>query len=320
MDSILPIILAIVAAVWGYMHLDPRRGGGRRIGWLHRVLSMMAVDVVFGVLLVFQGYLALRSGHMDFALLLVLATAISGLVWALDRWWLARRRAEIQGDDALEPALVDYSRSFFPLLLIVLVLRSFVAEPFRIPSGSMVPTLLDGDFILVNKYTYGVRLPVLETQVLEVGSPERGDVAVFRYPMDNRQRFIKRVVGLPGDRITYQGIQLYVNGEPVPMERLGVYAGPQAPGAVQFLETLGEVEHRVLHRDDPRLRRLQQDEFLVPDGHYYVMGDNRDSSNDSRAWGLVPQEYLVGRAFMIWMNWERLTVPPRWERIGQRIE
>lgn len=251
---------------------------------------------------------------MDFALILVSATAFTGLVWALDGLLWRRRRAP----DADEPVLVDYSRSFFPLLVLVLVLRSFVAEPFRIPSGSMIPTLLVGDFILVNKHAYGLRLPVLETEIWNTGRPERGDVVVFRYPEDPDTRYIKRVVGLPGDRISYRGIQLFVNGEGVPMVPDGVYAGSRHQGARIYQEEIAGVRHPVL--DLPGRTGPQVDDFVVPEGHYYVMGDNRDSSNDSRRWGPVPEENLVGRAFLVWMNWESPTVAPVWDRIGESID
>ncbi|QEA40124.1 signal peptidase I [Pistricoccus aurantiacus] len=256
---------------------------------------------------------------MDFALLLVLAVAVTGLVWLLDILWLRRVRqarvavadtdAQAGGSEGAlkqrasvkEPWYVDYSRSFFPVLLIVLVLRSFVVEPFQIPSGSMRPTLKIGDFILVNKFTYGLRLPVINTKVVALNEPERGDVMVFRFPQDPAVNFIKRVIGLPGDRIRYQGKQLYVNGEPVPKELLE--ENPEAaPTEFLLRELLDQRTHEIYN--NPRDPGPQMREIEVPAGHYFVMGDNRDHSNDSRYWGFVPEENIVGKAFAVWMHWD----------------
>jgi signal peptidase I len=258
--------------------------------------------------------------RFDFPLILVLATAFTGLVWAIEvLWWQPRRLRAAGGDAAAvkEPVIVEYSRSFFPVILAVLVLRSFIAEPFRIPSASMVPTLLVGDFILVNKYAYGVRLPVADTKVIAVGAPARGDVVVFRYPPDPTQDYIKRVVGLPGDRIEYRAKTLWVNGEQVASTAAGVYTGPDAPGARLAREMLGAAEHAILTMpgyDGPEVV------LTVPAGHYFVMGDNRDNSRDSRSWGFVPEANLVGKAFFIWMSWKSFTSMPAWDRIGNRIE
>jgi signal peptidase I len=202
----------------------------------------------------------------------------------------------------------------------VLVLRSFVAEPFRIPSGSMMPTLLVGDFILVNKFSYGLRLPVLNTKVLELGEPQRGDVVVFRYPEDPSIDYIKRVVGLPGDHIVYQDKQLTINGEPVGQLPQGTYigtgAGAASTGASLRYEQLGDVKHDILVR--PGVRGIEG-EITVPPGHYFMMGDNRDNSKDSRYFGPVPEENLIGKAFMIWMNWDSTAEGVAWDRIGNRI-
>ncbi|EPC03919.1 signal peptidase [Litchfieldella anticariensis FP35 = DSM 16096] len=254
---------------------------------------------------------------MDFSLLLVMAVAVTGLIWLFDAVWLgSARRARVAAVEAetgeqldeksrrrvaREPWLVDYSRSFFPVLLVVLLLRSFLVEPFQIPSGSMRPTLEVGDFILVNKYTYGLRLPVLNTEVVEVGKPQRGDVMVFRFPQEPSVNFIKRVVGLPGDRIRYEGKQLYVNGEPVP-KRLLEEVPREAPNELLLEERLGEVSHQIYN--NPRDPGPQVRELVVPEGHYFMMGDNRDHSNDSRYWGFVPEENIVGKAFAVWMHWD----------------
>jgi signal peptidase I len=279
----------------------------------------------------------------DFALLLVVLTAVTGVVWLIDWLFLARgriRRADsIKAMTALseeerdararttlqEPVPVEYARSFFPVLLVILLFRSFAAEPFKIPSGSMMPTLLVGDFILVNKFAYGLRLPVLNTKILDVGEPKRGDVFVFRYPGYQCQRgdtpirsgnpcnlplapvpkedYIKRVIGLPGDEITYRNKTLFVNGKQVDETDLGVYTGAAEPGhrldgAQVKREDLDGVEHRILEMPQPSL----EGSWTVPAGHYFAMGDNRDNSADSRFWGFVPEQNLVGRAFVIWMN------------------
>jgi signal peptidase I len=238
---------------------------------------------------------------IDVPLFLLLATLASGAIWALDA---ARRGpAERARSGMKTPAAVEYAKAFFPVLAAVLVLRSFVAEPFRIPSASMVPTLEVGDFILVNKYAYGLRLPVIDRKVVELGSPARGDVVVFRYPPDPTQDFIKRVVGLPGDVVEYRDRSIFINGA----------RAPQHDG----LERLGGVEHQL--RLQPWLPD-QPGRWVVPPGQFFVMGDNRDNSRDSRVWGFVPEANLVGRAFVVWMNWRPFASMPRWDRIGKRID
>jgi len=241
--------------------------------------------------------------YFDLELVLVLATLVSSIIVFIDRYWL--RPTRLEKKLSTEPWYVDYSRSFFPVLLVVLILRSFVAEPFRIPSGSMMPTLLHGDFILVSKFAYGVRLPVTHQKILSVGDPERGDVVVFRYPQNPKLDYIKRVVGLPGDRVEYYNKQLTVNGQMLPQQRVGIYVGQgrdaSMNGAVHNVESLATVDHSILvvPQYNPR-----EGSWLVPEGHYFMMGDNRDNSNDSRVWGMVPEANLVGKAFMIWMNWD----------------
>ena len=288
--------------------------------------------------------------HINFPLLLVIAVAVTGLLALLDYIWLAprRRRAvasyqtQVQVTDAgtlqrlnKEPLLVEYGKSFFPVLAVVLILRSFLVEPFQIPSGSMKPTLEVGDFILVNKFAYGIRLPVLETKVIPVGDPQRGDVMVFRYPNDPRINYIKRVVGLPGDRIGYVDKHLYVNGEAVQRELLRTVGDDEVPAGHPlqalaqvdiYLEQLGEETH------EARYKRLSQTpparEWVVPEGHYFMVGDNRDNSNDSRywsapempqeLWGMVPDNYIVGKAFAVWMHWPepKLSNLPSFSRVG----
>lgn len=237
----------------------------------------------------------------DFSFFLVLATFLTGALWGGYLLMLRLQPADAVAPEK-EPVLVEYARSFFPIVLIVLLLRSFLVEPFRIPSGSMMPTLLIGDFILVNKFTYGIRLPVINTKIVEMGEPERGDIVVFRFPKDPTVDYIKRVIGLPGDRIKYVDKQLYVNGQRVKQIPLGIYEGAGQAGEILLSEELDKVTHDILVRQgDPAAR---EGEFVVPEGQYFVMGDNRDNSNDSRFWGSVPEANLVGKAFFIWMSWD----------------
>jgi signal peptidase I len=263
-------------------------------------------------------------GRLDFALIIVVLTALAGLVWALDVLFLrsARVAAAARGEQVKEPAAVEYARSFFPVLLIVLVIRSFLFEPFRIPSASMTPTLLTGDFIFVNKFAYGLRLPVLNTEIVELNEPQRGDVVVFRLPSDPSVNYVKRVVGLPGDVVEYHPAnkRITINGHLVPIEMVGPYK--EEPGTELGWEQLGLHKHRVLLT--PGARPSPGGEYVVPDGHYFMMGDHRDNSQDGR-WrdevGFVPEENLAGRATGVWMNWRRPSEGgPQWDRIGKGIE
>ena len=279
--------------------------------------------------------------NIDFAAVLVVLTGLTGGIWLLDALVWAPRRARVpvveQTGTARPVAVklpwyVDLSKSFFPVILAVLVLRSCVVEPFRIPSESMVPTLLKGDFILVNKFTYGLRLPVLNTKIVSNGQPQRGDVVVFRYPPDPSVAYIKRVVGLPGDRLAYRSGQLSINGQPAALTLLP--GDSVTPNYQQFEEQLGEARHRIQTRADGRWGlvgfwpgiqpRREPDgtvgwEYQVPPGHYFMMGDNRDNSSDSRVWGPLPEENLIGRAFFIWMNWDCITFNGQCSRIGDGI-
>lgn len=263
----------------------------------------------------------------DFAFFLLAGTLLTGLVWLFDSLVLAPRRKhanphEYSGDainsgksSSKEPILVEYSKSFFPVLLIVFLLRGFIVEPFRIPSGSMLPSLFIGDFILVNKFAYGVKMPVFNQVLFDVDKPQRGDVAVFKYPRDPSIDYIKRVVGVPGDHIAYYNKVLYVNGTKVERKRIGEYSGPGEPNpAEEYVANLLGLEHNVLVIPG---RPGLDAEYIVPDGHYFMMGDNRDNSNDSRYWGVVPEKYLVGKAFMIWMHWNGGV---GFERIGKIIK
>jgi signal peptidase I len=255
----------------------------------------------------------------DFSLILVIVTSVSGLIWAVDAWVLQRNRPPpTEEQKSTEPVIVEYARSFFPVLLIVLIVRSFFFEPFRIPSSSMVPTLHVGDFIFVNKYTYGLRLPVTNTKIVEIGMPERGDVIVFKLPADPSTNYIKRLVGLPGDTVTYRNRRLYINGKPIEAEALGRYRGDGQRDALLYNENLGGVEHEILLMPG---RGSLEGTFRVPDDHYFMMGDNRDNSKDSRyrGVGLIPESNVVGKAVRIWMNW---SFPgwPQWSRVGLPIK
>ncbi len=260
--------------------------------------------------------------YTDFSSLLAGATLVSGLIWLVDAVAFKPKRAKVTppGETVAEPKLVEYARSFFPILLIVCVLRSFIAEPFRIPSGSMKPTLLEGDFILVNKFNYGIRLPLLGTKVIKMGEPKRGDILVFRFPKDTSIDFIKRVVGVPGDKIKYENKTLYINGKPMEQESLGQAYDTDLRGlsykVKHFKENLEARPHSIYVHEG---NGPTMEEITVPAGMYFVMGDNRDSSEDSRRWGFVPENLILGKAFFIWMSWDGLSKDIRWQRIGHVI-
>ena len=276
---------------------------------------------------------------MNFALILFLATVGTGLVVLADRLVFAKGRAP----DAPEPWWIEYPKSFFPVLLIVFLLRSFLAEPFKIPSSSMRPTLVVGDFILVNKFTYGIRLPIVEKKIFPIGDPERGDVVVFRYPVNPSQDFIKRVIGVGGDHVVYRDKKLTVNGRPWPQQRNGTYSyleglrfettelatetaqtgsgsrehqmavSPQAPSVyVQNVRPFPGRENCDYNSDGSGFA------CRVPAGQYLVMGDNRDNSDDSRYWGFVPDDHIRGKAFFIWFNWDDIS-SFAFKRIGSGI-
>jgi signal peptidase I len=255
---------------------------------------------------------------LNFALFLLILLLVTGGVWALEAIWLRRARPAA----AKQPWWVEYSISFFPVILIVFLLRSFLVEPFKIPSSSMVPTLLVGDFILVNKYTYGIRLPVANRKLIQIANPERGDVMVFRFPEDPSLDYIKRVVGVPGDRVEYRNKRLAINGTPVPVRQVDDYLSKERMQfSRRFVETMNGLEHEILLDEDAPAAVMPGRSFphagncnynmsglacTVPPGHYFVMGDNRDNSSDSRVWGFVPDDNIVGKAFFIWLNLNEL--------------
>ena len=265
--------------------------------------------------------------NFDFALILVVLTAISGMIWLLDSLFFRQKRRDQRvrqgGDPEHDPVAVEYARSLFPVLFAVLLFRSFLFEPFKIPSGSMIPTLLIGDFIVVNKFSYGLRLPVLNKKLVDLGEPEHGDVVVFRYPVDPAVNFIKRVVGLPGDTIAYRDKVLYLNGEAVATQGGSSYLSSEVkcstprPDAKRYRADMEGHRHDLLLHERMRARNGQ---WVVPEGHYFMMGDNRDRSNDSRAWGFVPEENLVGKAVGIWLNLDVNQGCADFSRIGDGIE
>ncbi len=255
---------------------------------------------------------------IDFPLVLVVLTFVTGLICLADLLFLKPRRdaeqshsaAGVNEDIEEGPWIIETSRSFFPVLAIVLVLRSFLVEPFQIPSGSMLPSLEVGDFILVNKYAYGFRLPVIGTKVIEMDDPQRGDVMVFKYPVDGKTNYIKRVIGLPGDKIEYKNKQLWINGELVDEKLIA-----NLPGRKLFEEALGSVKHKLYeHKAQPN--HGAEGYWEIPEGAYFMMGDNRDNSNDSRFWGVVPDNLVVGRAFAICMHWPKFWSIPSFSRVG----
>ncbi len=296
----------------------------------------------------------------NFSLILFVLMVVTGIIWCLDVFYLAKQRraqadaalaeydarnarlsaqgvkvdqtgrAELEHSILKQPTWIEYSGSFFPVIALVFFLRSFLYEPFKIPSSSMVPTLEVGDLILVNKFTYGIRLPVVNKKIVDINDPQRGDVIVFKYPRNPSLDYIKRVVGVPGDKVTYQNKRLFINGEPVQYERLPDYLDENAlTYSSRFSEHLGPVTHGILNNDRAPAYVSQPGAFpqrelctyntlgftcTVPAGHYFVMGDNRDNSEDSRYWGFVPDEYVVGKAFFIWLNLSNF--PSNLKRIG----
>jgi len=245
---------------------------------------------------------------INFPLILVVLTFVSGIVWALNKFLLVKMRDEGEPN----PAWVEYSGSFFPVLFLVLVLRSFLFEPFQIPSASMVPTLKVGDFILVNKYTYGLRLPLTGTKIVPISAPERGDVMVF-FPPDDERYFIKRVVGLPGDEVKVINNQLFINGEAA--EQTLLPSEKEDPRYLLAEEMLDEKSHLMRKGRFPG-RFGRNYSIVVPEGHYFMMGDNRDNSSDSRDWGPVPEENIVGKAVVIWMHWNKFFSLPSFSGVG----
>ena len=262
---------------------------------------------------------------INFPLVLVLATVFTGSVWLVELFYLRPRRqeaanrvrqklgesSEVADKILAQPVVVEYSISFFPVLLVVLVLRSFLYEPFQIPTGSMIPTLLVGDFVVVNKFDYGIRLPVLRTRIFDVSEPKKGDVMVFIAP-NHKEYYIKRVIGVPGDTVRYVDKTLYINGVEQKQQFVAKIP-PDNPSFILYREDLVGVKHliQVTPMQDPR-----EQEWVIPKGRYFVMGDNRDESSDSRYWGTVPERDIVGKAVAIWMHKEPGFHLPEFSRDG----
>lgn len=250
---------------------------------------------------------------MNFAFWLLILSMISGLVYLLDVIFWVKKREPHQKPHHL----IEYSRSFFPILFAVLLLRSFLIEPFRIPSGSLEPTLLVGDFLVVNKFIYGLRLPVWDKKVISISHPKTGDIVVFRWPPNPSFDYIKRVIGVPGDTITYHNKILSINGVEATQTFVQYTTDESSGNAVaEYRENLKGIEHEIFrHSDVPAI----DFEVKVPPNSYFVMGDNRDDSADSRYWGFVGDEYIRGKAFLIWMSWNNKTYMVRWNRLGHMI-
>ncbi len=287
--------------------------------------------------------------YYDFSALLLGLTAVSGVIWAVDAWMFKPKRvsryqqiidkhdlsafnakdldveafeARLKEQQVFESVpkmtkIAEYSKSFFPVLLLVLLLRSFIVEPFRIPSGSMRPTLLEGDFILVNKFTYGLRLPLTGTHMVSLSEPKRGDIMVFRNPEDPSINFIKRVVALPGDTVSYKDKTVFINGTPAPKDYIETNYDKDSTGIERkvkhYHESLDEVEHSIYVSP---ISHGDYQEVTVPEGHYFVLGDNRDFSRDSRVWGFVPDKLVLGKAFYIWLSVDTQKKDMRWSRLG----
>ena len=299
-----------------------------------QALQELAYPLAFVAVL---GLLGLKS-VMSFSAVLLTAVLISGGIWLIDILFFKKRRvaknAAAGAVPHAAPIVVETAASFFPVILVVFLLRSFLFEPFKIPTPSMVPSLLVGDHILVNKYSYGVRLPVLNKKIFDVGLPARGDVMVFRYPLDTTKDYIKRVIGIPGDVVNYKDKRLTINGIVQPTvigERyVDNFQSIEGRSYQSYQEKLGDASHRMMVLPEmPSLDRRNVRTFpnfsncayngeemtcKVPDGHYFMMGDNRDGSDDSRYWGFVPEENIVGRAFLVWMNYDAFS------RIGTKIQ
>ena len=339
--------------------LAPRRVAAAGTADIQDPPLVRAAYAVLPILVVAVVIRMISAETLDFSLVLFLLSVATGLVWAIDHFVFRKQRNPKQP----EPGTVDYARSFFPVAFIVLIVRAFIFEPFRIPSDSMMPTLLDGDFIVVNKYAYGLRLPVLNEKFIDTGSPQRGDVVVFRYPPDPKVNYIKRLVGLPGDRVEVHDDHLIVNGQTIELQSKGTFADGCYAGVRLSTEVLGEHTHEVmscsspiglqgarnymmsgnpdplLHCDRKHIAREiggwvcqesaapgthDSNDYVfdvVPPGHYLMIGDNRDNSADSRVWGLVPDQNLVGKATRIWFNFDtQRSTLFNWGRIGKSIE
>lgn len=254
--------------------------------------------------------------HIDFPFILTMLVLVTGLIALADIMFFEKKRAI----DATPPFVIETSRSIFPVLLLVLIIRSFIIQPYRVPTGSLEPTVLPGDFIAVQQFAYGLRLPVLNHKIAKVGEPKRGDIALFHWPVNTKFLFVKRVIGLPGDHIVYRNKILTINGKEMTQENVGKAKDIEEEGLVdvdQRIENLDGVKHNIFVKAD-RMDPVDID-VTVPEGHYFMMGDNRDNSDDSRYWGFVPESFLIGKAFGIWLSWDSIDHRIRWNRIGKAV-
>jgi signal peptidase I len=255
--------------------------------------------------------------HFDLPLILTLLVLVTGLIALIDIIFFAKKR---QAKNGKYPLAVELSRSFFPALLLVWIIRSFIIQPYRVPTGSLEPTVLPGDFIAVKQFSYGLHLPVINFKVMNVGEPKRGDIALFYWPIDTSKLFVKRVIGLPGDHVVYKDKILTINGQEMTQKSLGKAFEIEPNGLSEVdckLENLAGIKHEIFVKPDMNFDN--EVDVTVPEGHYFMMGDNRDDSDDSRRWGFVPERYLIGKAFVIWMSWDSLDHRIRWGRIGKAL-
>lgn len=256
---------------------------------------------------------------LDFPLILTSIVLITGIISLLDVAFLAKKRLA-SGKE--QPRVIEYARSFFPVLLVVLLIRSFIVQPYRVPTGSLEPTVLPGDFIIVNQFAYGLRLPVINTKIVNIGEPKTGDIALFHWPKDPRILFVKRVIGTPGDHIVYKNKALTINDKVMSQKDLGMVLDDEYsvsyPVELKEEQLPNNLTHKIFIHKDSNL----DDGFdiTVPEGNYFMLGDNRDNSGDSRIWGFMPEENLVGKALGVWMSWDSKNNRIRWERIGKAVK
>ena len=261
----------------------------------------------------------------DFLNILALVTIFVGVVCCVDLIWRRRKKTTLSTDQKgkpKHPVIIDYARSFFPILLIVLLIRAFLVQPYRVPTGSLEPTILPGDMILVNQYDYGLKIPIWNQEIASIGQPQMGQIALFRWPVNPSVTFVKRVIGVPGDHISYINKVLYINGKQATQkfikETQEVSDTSQTWPVKEYEEELAGAKHLIYIRSDRPVQNFK--DLVVPPGEYLMMGDNRDDSDDSRSWGFVPENDFVGKAFLIWMSWDSVTHSIRWNRIGKALE
>lgn len=257
--------------------------------------------------------------HIDFPFILTMLVLITGLIALADVMYFAKRRNVAEGTKM--PYIIEVSRSFFPALLLVWLIRSFMIQPYRVPTGSLEPTVLPGDFIAVKQFSYGLRFPISNSKLVNIGYPARGDIALFHWPVDTSKLFVKRVIGLPGDHIMYKNKTLTINGKEMIQQYVGKATDIEQDGTStvdQKIENLDGIKHNIFVK--PEMLDTVDIDVVVPQGHYFMMGDNRDDSDDSRSWGFVPDRNLVGQAFGIWMSWDSMADRIRWSRIGKAIK